>query len=626
MSDSLPGSGSDTAHSRERRLEGWGEIALYFNKEIRTVQRWEERYGLPVHRFSPGKGPSVYAFPSELARWYEERRLKVEKDIKDEPERPPSETAPPPDSPQEPETPEPSSNRNALRRRRRLRQLLWGIAILAVLIGVFDLAIWILYPPKSQDARTAALRSFSADSRTRIFVRPFKTSSADPGQDSFAQGLTAEIITTIGQIDPQRFAVIAPTSAMHFGDKTIAELASELHINYVVEGFVQHSGNQVRINALLISANDEANVWSASFDEDITDILKVQADVAEAVGQKISANLGPTASATLAKNLETPPGPIDPAGYRAYVQGRRFWTFRDLEHSVAAFKTAVQLMPNYAMAHSGLAAALAVLGETPNDGVPATVSAPQATAEAKRALELDPKNAEAHYVLGNIAMSYEWDFPKAQREFEEAIRLEPNNATAHQWLGQYYMVQGRINDAQAETAKALDMDPVSPIFTTAQAEAYYYAHQYDDTIASSNLTLEHSPTFVLAEFWLGSAYREKRMYPEAIQHFKKASAVLPDNAALPMAYGYALAVSGDANGAKNVLVQLEALSHSRNVPAIYFAGIYTGLGQKDQAFQWLDKAVQQRNDRLIYLGVDPIAGPLRSDARFNRLLKRINLR
>jgi len=293
--------------------------------------------------------------------------------------------------------------------------------------------------------------------------------------------------------------------------------------------------------------------------------------------------------------------------------------------SVKEYERAVALMPDYALAHSGLASAYALLGQAPNDGVPATTSAPKAIAEARRALEFNKDNSEAHYVLGNIAMSYTWDFPTAERELKEAIRIEPNNPTAHQWMGQYYMVTNRIADAQAETGKALDLDPVSPIFTIARAEASYYAHDFDATIANANLTLEQAPHFVLAEFWLGSAYREKHMYPESLQHFRNATTLVPNNPGLLMAYGYALAVSGDAQGAHNVLTQLQSLSQHRFVPAIYLAGIYTGLGDKNSAFRWLDKAVTEHNDRLIYLKVDPIADPLRSDARFARLMNQIHM-
>jgi len=619
MADSSSSSGSGTtAPLNERRLESWGEIASYLRREIRTVQRWERNLGLPIHRLAVGKQAAVFAYPSELDKWYKERETRIERDDLEAQSGTAAiaEVVPPPAPPIEPANgqiieppaPDPPTGKTLPWK--------WIIAGAVLIIGIaLVMAISTdLVPNISFNPRTPV----HLDSRVRLFVRPLKTPPGDQSQDNFAEGLTAEIITQLSRLDPEHLAVIAPTSAEHLRYKTIAELVSAFKVQYVLEGYVQHIGSRVHINVVLSSAKDETNVWTSSFDGDMADILKVQIDVAEKAGREILKEIP-------APTLPAPSGQIDPVGYRAYLQGRKSWAARDLAHSVQEYEQAVALMPNYAMAHSGLASAYAILGEAPNDGVPATVSAPKGIAEARRALALNANSAEAHYVLGNIAMSYDWDFPTAERELKEAIRVEPNNATAHQWMGQYYMVTKRIAEAQAETDKALELDPVSPIYTVARAEAFYYAHDFDATIATSNVTLEQTPHFVLAEFWLGSAYREKKMYPEALIHFRNATTFVPDNPALLMAYGHALAVSGDSAGAKNVLAQLETLAHHRNVPAIYFAGIYTGLGDKNASFKWLDIAVREHNDRLIYLAVDPIADPLRADPRFQNLMKQIHM-
>jgi len=238
---------------------------------------------------------------------------------------------------------------------------------------------------------------------------------------------------------------------------------------------------------------------------------------------------------------------------------------------------------------------------------------------------LDPSNAEAHYVLGNILMSYDWNFPEAEHQLREAIRLEPNNPTAHQWLGQYYMTQNRLADARVETGKALDLDPVSPIFTTALAETAYYAHDFDTTITQAKLTLEQSPHFLLGEYWLASAYREKGMYRDALEHFRVACQLAPGNPALLTVLAHALAVSGDRPGALAILAQLQTLSHQRYVPALYVAGVYVGLRDFNNAFLYLDRAVAERDDRLAYLAVEPMADPMHSDPRFQALLVRLNL-
>ncbi len=616
MADLTPGSGSGTtAPSNERRLESWGEIASYLRREIRTVQRWERNLGLPIHRLSVGKQSSVYAYPSELDKWYKERETHL---VREDPEvdAPVStEHGPSILSSGEPVNgqttqPLPVTDESTAAPRKFSRKRLIAGAMAVFVVGLFAVKYGdrlgdTIFPPK-------------AGFPMRLLVRPFNVPAGGQSSDIDAEGFTAELISQLSKVDPAHLVVIAPTSAAQLRDKAPSELRSGYRVQYVLEGHLQKVGTQIHLVVFLISTADGAYVWTSSFDGDTPNILKVQNEVAVQAGRKILPTL-------TASNLSSAPGQIDPVGYGAYLQGRKSWGIRDVGRSVQEYEQAVALMPNYAMAHSGLATAYALLGQAPNDGVPATTSAPKAIAEARRALALNANNVEAHYVLGNIAMSYDWDFPTAERELKEAIRLEPNNPTAHQWLGQYYMVTNRIPEAQAETDIALNIDPYSPIYTVARSEASYYAHDYDAAIATSNTILEQMPRFVLAEFWLGSACREKRMYQESLQHFRNALRLVPENPALLMAYGHALAVSGDATGARKVLAQMQTLAQHRNVPAIYFAGIYTGLGDKDSAFQWLDKAVNEHNDRLIYLKVDPIADPLRSDPRFKNLMTRIHM-
>jgi TolB-like protein/Flp pilus assembly protein TadD len=599
----------DAARAKERKLESWGEIAAYLRREVRTVQRWEKTLGLPIHRLPVGKLSSVYAYPSELDKWY------VERDPHEDKEDAPGEL--PAAAPTEAPAKSPDS-KTGIRPpenlfHRRSSRWLAGLALLAV-VGFLLARFTLLLPIVSFQPRVPV----ATDAKIRLFVRPFQNISGDPGQAEFTEGLTNELNTMLGKLDPKHLGVIAPTSSKQLGAKSIAELESLLKLDYVLEGSVRRANDQVRIDVSLISAKEQTPIWSDSYTEKIADILKVQDEVTEAVAQKLLLNLTP---ATPAESAAT----VDPEGYSSYLRGRRFWAIRDLSRGVPAFEDAVKKMPQYVPAHSGLAASYAVMGEAPNDAVPPAISAPKAKAEAQRALALDPANAEAHFVLGNLAMSYDFDFPTAERNFRQAMLEEPNNPTAHQWLGQYLMAQNRLADAQAETLKALELDPVSPIFTTTRAEAYYYAHDFDSTIAQAQLTLEQSPNFLLGEFWLASAYREKKMYPEALLHFRTACSLAPGNPALLMALGHALAVSGDHAGAQAILGQLRTMSRQRYVPSLYLAGIYVGLGDKDNAFLYMDRAATEHNDRLVYLAVEPLADPLRADPRFQALLGRIHL-
>jgi TolB-like protein len=618
--------GSGAPQPSERRLESWGEIAAYLRREIRTVQRWERNLGLPVHRLRVGKLASVFAYPSELDKWFKEREQSIRNEKEEESG---ANIAPPqPEGKQEVPAPNdvipstlaapvvtaPAANGGPTDEVHQepvppipvLLKILWiALAIFVVSAG------FLLF----RYTATVQLRSaVSPDQKLRLLVRPFQVIA---GEKEFSEGLTSELITRLGRIDPPHLGVIAPTSSQQLGNRPIAELASRLKLDYLVEGSVWQVNEKVRINVSLISAKDETPLWSDSYTENMTDILKVQDQVAEAVAQKLSLSLPPAA--------DTSPAGVDPEGYNSYLRGRRFWSVRDLVHSVAAFEDAVAKLPNYAPAHSGLAAAYAVMAQAPNDLVPSGISAPKARAEAKRALALDPRSAEGHYVLGNLAMSFDFDFPGAERELREAIRLEPNNPTAHQWLGQYFMTQNRFLEARSETQKALDLDPVSPIFTTTQAEVFYYQRDFDSTISQANLTLEQFPRFLLGEFWLASAYREKKMYPLALKYFRAASSLAPGSPALLTVVGHASAVSGDAVAARATLTELDTLSHQRYVPALYQAVVYMGLGDRDNAFHYLDAAVAEHDDRLIYLAVEPLADPLRTDARFPKLLQRIHL-
>ncbi len=611
MSDSAtsPGQMSEPP-ANEPRLESWGEIAGYLRRDVRTVQRWERYHGLPVRRLQVGKLPTVYAYRSELDKWFLERQPKPEA------EDPHEESIPGDDASAEPAASDPrveSADSNRPESFGLRNALFAGLILLAVASGTYFLLI--------NKSRLPG----RAPEKTRLFVRPFANHSGDSKQDEFTEGLTDEINTQIGKLAPKYLGVIAPTSSKILAAKSIDDLRRDLKVQYVLEGSVRRGSNKVRIDVQLISASDQTPVWTDSFTNDLNDILQAQDEVAAAVAKKILVTIPSPFAEAASATSHASSKQIDPEAYDAYLAGRRFWANRDLRYSIDAYQKALAKNPDYVPARSGLASAYVVLGEVPNDAIPPAESAPKAREEARHALSSDPANAEAHCVLANLALSYDWDYAAAERGYQRALALEPNNPTAHQWYAEYLIARNRIPEAQEEAKLALDLDPLSPIFYTARAEAFYYARDFDAAISQAQRTLELSPTFILARFWLGSAYREKKLYPQAIEQFDLARRQFANNPAMLMAYGHALGVSGDKVGARKVLAELQHLSKSRYVPSLYFAGLYTGLGELDQAFAWLDKTYRERNNFLVYLAVDPIADPLRADPRFHDLMNRLHL-
>lgn len=644
---SAPGASSGLGGSPlpDKKLLSWKEIAAYLGREVRTVQRWEQTEGLPVHRHGHQKRSTVYAYTSELDEWVKTRQpaddpeadaaFEPEPDIADvsadsengnaEAFRGAQPTAPASQDLSLPDTHSP--------RRRMTRLARWlGAAAIGGSLVIF---LSILY-----------FRGMHAPSvpseKSRLVVLPFSNLSGDARQDYVSAGLTEEITTQLGRLDPQHLSVIAPTSAKLVSHEAITQIGQQLEVKYILKGSVQGVASQIRIEVQLINTSDASYAWTQSFTRDLADFLRVESDVADTVGKQILATIPTEASSKAAPSPQGSDAQGQPArlphpdhlnftltvatakSRDDYLRGRFTWGSRgDLAGSIQLFTRAIQEDPSYAEAYAGLAAATAILGQVPNDGLPPRDAKPKARAAAQQALQLDPRLADAHAVLGNVAMSYDWDLATAEKELQQAIALNPNDPTAHEWYGHVLIVEGRNADAIVEDHHALDLDPANPLFHTALAETYYFGRNYDAAIEEAQQVVKLHPDFFLAQFWLGSAYREKKMYPQAIQTFVRARQLTGDYPAMVMAYGHAQAVAGNAQEARSALQKLEQLRRTRFVPSLYLAAIHLGLGEKDEAFRLLNAALDERVDRLVYLKVDPMADPLRSDPRFPQLLQKI---
>src|SRR6266478_4592126 len=606
----------------DKKLDSWGEIASYLGREVRTVQRWERTEGLPVHRHEHKKKSTVYAYAGELDAWIKNRQPKDDPEADDAFARElelsgtdsPVEIVDPPVVPPAPSpTPNPVQPPSSVGKRVVFALFALGI-VSALSLGLYR---W-LHPIDA------------VQEKVRLAVLPFTYLSGDSKPDYITAGLTDVIRTKLGQLDPPHLGVIAATSSNIVSSQTIPNVGRTLDVQYVLEGSVQRVGNQVRIDVQLIQVSDATHLWADSFTRELSDVLQVESDVSAAIARQILAALPVPPSPPPPPSL--PPGTVHAStpeiakSRHAYHQGKFAYGSRgDLRGSIEFFEQAIHDDPSYAEAYAGLAEATAILGQVPNDGIPPRQAKPKARETAQRALQLNPRLAEAHAVLGNMAMSYDWDLATAEKELRRAIELNANDPTAHEWYCHLLIVEGRNAEALTEARQALDLDPVNPLFHTVLAETYYYGREYDAAIDEAQQVVKLHPDFLLAQFWLGSAYREKKMYPQAVETFQRARQLSGDNPAMLMAYGHTQALAGNAGEARAALQKLQQLASTRFVPNLYPAAIHVGLSEADEAFRLLDLAYQERIDRLVYLNVDPMADPIRSDPRFAQLMVKIGL-
>jgi TolB-like protein/DNA-binding winged helix-turn-helix (wHTH) protein len=490
------------------------------------------------------------------------------------------------------------------------RALLWTLFGLgfALLLAIY--LAWTLGMSRSSPPRIRSLA-----------VMPLENLSSDASQDYFADGMTDELITDLGQIRALR--VISRTSVMTYKGvrKPLAEIARELDVQAVVEGSVLRSGNQVRITAQLIRVPADERIWGRSYEGDLRDTLTLQSEVAQAIAEQIKATLSRQEQAALEKSKV-----VNPQAYEAYLKGRYFWNKRTgdgLKKAIDFFSQAIEQDPTYAEAYSGLADSYALAGDWEYGVLPPQAAFPQARAAATKALALDDSLGEAHTSLAFALDLYAWDWAAAEKQYKRAIELNPNYATTHQWYAFHLLEMGRNSEGIFELRKAESLDPLSLIISADVADALCIAHLYDESVQQSKKALEMDPDFAVAHYELGQAFQQKHMYDEAIAEFQRAIALSGHSGAFDSNLAYAYAVSGRTEAALKILQDLEA-RHDQNPSAdANIALIYVGLGNPELAMIWLNKAYEARFNPSILLR--PAFDSLRSDTRFKDLRRRIGL-
>ena len=492
------------------------------------------------------------------------------------------------------------------------RSARWGIRALALsaLLGLSTFAILRFH---TRERGSTNIRSLA--------VLPLDNFSGDPSQDYFADGMTDELITDLAQISALR--VISRTSAMAYKGmhKPLPEIARELNVDAVVEGSVQRSGDQVRITAQLIQAPADKHLWAESYEGDMRNAFALQKRVARSIAEQIRVQMTPREEASLKSEKA-----IDPQAYESYLKGRYFWNKRTgdgLKVALAYFNQAIEEEPGYAQAYSGLADTYALLGDWQYAVMTPKEALPKAKAAALKALELDDNLSEAHTSLAFCLEGFDWNWDAADKQFRRAIDLNPGYATAHHWYAWHLSLLGRNSEAIVEMKKAENMDPLSLIINSDLAELLAIAHLPDESIAQSRKTIEMDSNFALAHNQLAQAYLEKNMYAEAISELQKAMDLSGGSPTFIANMARAYAASNRRAEALRLLNAVKRSSVPGYSHASEIAIIYTALGDKGEAMNWLEKGYEERFNPGVLLR--PGFDPLRSDPRFHELIQRIGL-
>jgi serine/threonine-protein kinase len=490
-----------------------------------------------------------------------------------------------------------------IKRHKRGVLLMLAAAILAA--GAFAYAFFFVASPPPNEKSIAVL--------------PFENLSEEKSSAYFADGIQDEILTRLSKIADLK--VISRTSTQRYKhtSQSPSQIAHQLGVANLLEGSVQKTNDQVRVNVQLITAANDTHLWAETYDRELTDIFVVESDIATTIAKTLQARLTGAEEAAIAKrptaNREV---------YELCLKGRFFWNKRtaaDLRKAIEYFNQALDKDPSYAPAYAGLTDAYLILSQygaaSPAD------SFPQAIAAAKKAIELDDTLAEAHTSLACSLAYYDFDFEQSVKEFERAIQLNPNYATAHHWLSNGVLsALGRFERAIAEGKRAVELDPLSLVINADLGQDFFYARRYDEAIAHLRKTIEMDPRFYFAHWVLGTALQLKGQLSDAIAEYSKAVELNDDPSVLAL-LGQAYARAGQRDEAQKILVRLSGEAKSRYVQAYSFVLMYLALGDKERAIDEMERGYRERDANVAQIKTDPMLDDLRGNQRFEALVNQI---
>jgi serine/threonine-protein kinase len=466
----------------------------------------------------------------------------------------------------------------------------------------------------------AVPESVTADRRS-IAVLPFINSSSDPDNEYFSDGMTDELITALSKVEGLRVASRTSVFALKNLREDVGTLGRRLNVATVLEGTVRKSGNRIRITVQLSSVDEGRTLWSERYDREMSDVFAIQDEIAGTIVQTLRATLlgelGDPTPVRYTSNVKA---------YSLYLKGRFWWNRRTqaaIKEGIRFFEQAIAEDPSYALAYSGLADSYAL--DLDYRGAPVFEGMERAKAEARKAIELDDTLAEARTSLAWVTFIYDWDWPAADREFSRAVSLNPRYATARQWYSWFLAAMGRFDEALRQGRTAIELDPVSVSIRRSMGWLEYYARHYDDALDDLRRALALNPTSEETHRLLGLVYLQQGSYDDATASFKEALANSENDTLAFAGLGHVAARRGREGEARAVLEELHQRSRTRYVSPVAPAGLCVTLGERDHAFDWLEKAYQERRGWLAYLKIEPMLDGLRGDRRFRRLLERMRL-
>ncbi len=575
------------------RLDSWKEIANYLNRDVTTVQRWEKREGMPVHRHVHAKRGSVYALTGEISAWQQGRR---------QPENDPAanvESGLPDEAPASSDAATPP----------RVRLWLTMVALFCVCAAAIG---WLVFRPRKLPATATKIRSLA--------VLPLRNLSRDPAQEYLADGVTEALTGRLSNIHDLR--VISHTSVLRFRNpqQSIPEIARILGVDAVVEGSLIRDGDRIRVTAQLIRGATDEHFWSETYDREMRDALSLESDLAQSIAGKVAVTItGEEHQRLIAAR------PVAPEVYQSYLQGRFVLEAGNramLEQSIPLFEKALSKDPTFAPAYLGLAEAYTSLG-TVLAGVPPAVTRPKVVNFARQALAIDPSLVEAHVLLANV-LQEQWHWQEAETEYRQALALNPNDADAEARFALWLLCQGRNDQAVAGIQRARALDP-SEISGGAVSWILFQSHRYEEAIREARSALAVQPNSAGNSSTLGFALVAADQPQEAISVLEHGLSVSPGSPAMTGVLIRAYAHAGRPNDALRLLAELKKRRQSGYVPAGAFVNAYLGLGDKEQAFYWLEQGYQEQSNILQFLKTHPYFDPIRNDPRFADLVHRVGL-